>query len=102
MNRSAINRIVAATCLTGHTVQLTFDDGYVGRVDLAPALWGPVFEPLLDAEYFQRFRLEDDTIRWPNDADFCPNVLRYWCESGSVCAQEDTDNHLAVGTKRNY
>ncbi len=89
------NRITSARILTSHAIELHFADGFVGQVDLMPALWGPVFEPLKDAALFSRFRLEDDTVRWPNDADFCPDVLRYWCEAGKVTSQELTDAHFA-------
>ncbi len=89
------NRITVARVLSGHVIELRFADGFLGQVDLAPALWGPVFEPLKDEKYFRQFRLEDDAVRWPNDADFCPDVLRYWCESGGVKNQEQTDAHFA-------
>lgn len=95
MNLPEINRIVAARVVANHEIELTFSDGYLARLNLAPALWGPVFCNLTDADYFSRFRLEDDTIRWPNDADFCPDVLRYWCEAGGVRNQAETDAHFA-------
>jgi hypothetical protein len=95
MNLPEINRITAATVIGDCAVELQFGDGYTGRLDLAPALWGPVFGPLTNSDYFRQFRLEDDTIRWPNDADFCPDVLRYWCEAGGVQGQEETDAHFA-------
>jgi hypothetical protein len=94
MNTSEINRVTGARVLQNHQLELRFSDGYVGQVDLAPALWGPVFEPLKDLAYFRQFRLEDDTVRWPNDADFCPDVLRYWFEAGSVQTQDATDIHF--------
>ena len=90
-----VNRITEAHLVGDHTVELRFSDGFMGRVDLAPGLWGPVFEPLTDRDYFRQFRLEDDTIRWPNGADFCPDVLRYWCEAGGVRSQQETDSHFA-------
>lgn len=95
MGSASANQITAAKIVDGFTVELRFGDGFVGRIDLAPALWGPVFEPLKDPEVFGQLRLEDDTIRWPNDADFCPSVLRYWCEVGGVRSQEETDTHFA-------
>ena len=95
MNIPDINRITAARVIEDHVLELHFRDGYVGRIDLGPALWGPVFEPLKNQEYFRQFRLEDDTIRWPNDADFCPDVLRFWCEAGGVQTQDETDSHFA-------
>src|SRR3972149_292096 len=92
---SEINRITHVRVVADHTVELQFGDGFVGRIDLSPALWGEVFVPLQDPTFFCQLRLEDDTIRWPNDADFCPDVLRYWCEAGSVRSQEETDAHFA-------
>jgi hypothetical protein len=95
MNTPEINRITKARILEGHSMELEFADGFVGRLDLSPVLWGPMFEPLHNADYFRQYRLEDDTIRWPNDADFCPDVLRYWCEAGSVQSEQQTDAHFA-------
>ena len=95
MNLLEINRITAARALEGHALELQFSDGYLGRLDLQPALWGPVFGPLSNPEYFRQLRLEDDTIRWPNGADLCPDVLRYWCEAGGVRSQEETDVYFA-------
>ena len=84
-------RITACRVLGDHKIEITFDDGFVGRLVLEEVLWGPVFEPLRDPRYFRRVRIEGDTIRWPNDADFCPDVLRCWCEAGRVLSQEETD-----------
>lgn len=95
MNDLEINRITAARVLGDYTLELSFADGFVGKVDLKPQLWGAVFEPLTDPNYFRQFRLEDDTVRWPNGADFCPDVLRYWCEAGEVRSQEETDKYFA-------
>ncbi len=98
MNVHEVNRITAVRVVADHTVELQFSDGYEGRLCLLPAIWGPVFEPLQDATFFREVRVEDDTIRWPNDADFCPDVLRFWCESGGVQSQEETDSHLIKQT----
>ena len=68
-------RVVAARPLGGHRVWLRFDDGAEGEIDLAGELDGPVFEPLRDPAYFARFTV-DDTLVWPNGADFAPELLR--------------------------
>lgn len=57
-----------------HRVWLRFDDGVDGEVDLAAELEGEVFEPLRDPKYFARF-VVDDTLLWPNGADFAPEFL---------------------------
>lgn len=94
MNHSDIIRVVRARLLHEYTVEFEFNAGYVGQLDLRPQLWGPVFGPLLDQTLFGQFRLEDDTIRWPSGADFCPDVLRFWCEAGGVQSQEVTDRYF--------
>jgi hypothetical protein len=66
--------VVAARYLGGHRVWLRFDDGLEGETDLAGELDGEVFEPLRDADYFARFSV-DDTLAWPNGADFAPEFL---------------------------
>jgi hypothetical protein len=102
MNASEINKIVGARTVEDHVLELTFSDGYVGRLDLAPALWGTPFEPLRNPVVFHSFRVEDETIRWPNGADFCPDVLRYWCEVGGVRSQQQTDAHFAEQLVREH
>jgi hypothetical protein len=94
MKQSDINRIVAAQIVGPETIKIEFGDGYAGTICLTPQLWGPIFEPLKDVNFFRQFRLEDGTIRWPNDADFCPDVLRYWCEAGGVRSQAETDAYF--------
>jgi hypothetical protein len=96
MTMPRISRVTAVKVVGSTQLELRFEDGLVNRIDLAPALWGPVFEPLRNPEYFQQVRLEDDTIRWPNDADFCPDVLRFWCEAGGVRSPKETDEHFAA------
>jgi hypothetical protein len=58
-----------------HAIHLTFNDGVEKTVDFAQWLEGRVFEPLKDAEYFQRFLIEGGTITWPNGADIAPETL---------------------------
>jgi hypothetical protein len=40
-------------------------------------LWGGVFEPLKDPEFFRRVAVnpETRTVEWPNGADFAPEFL---------------------------
>jgi hypothetical protein len=64
--------------LEGRKVRLWFSDGSERVVDLAPLLWGPVFEEVArdDAE-FRKVRVDPEagTIVWPNGADLDPDVL---------------------------
>jgi hypothetical protein len=61
--------------LRGYQLQLTFNNGVVGIVDLEPELYGEIFEPLRDPELFQQVYLTSRTIEWPNGADFAPEFL---------------------------
>ena len=66
--------VTEARLLGPHRVWLRFDDGLEGEIDLGPEIYGEVFEPLKDPEYFARFTLER-TLTWPNGADFAPEFL---------------------------
>ena len=68
--------VVAAEVVRDHIVRVKFEDGSEGEIDLVPELWGPVFEPLKDADYFRQMTVaEYGTIAWPNGADFAPEFL---------------------------
>ena len=56
-------------------IHLVFNDGSQGTIDFRPWLDGPVFEPLADVGYFQRFFIDGGTVAWPNGADFAPETL---------------------------
>ncbi len=69
--------VVEARYVGGHVVWLRFRDGREGEIDLAPALDGPMFEPLRDPEIFRTFRVDPEfhTLVWPNGADIAPEFL---------------------------
>lgn len=77
-------------------VFLLYADGFSKVLDLAPALHGPIFEPLKDPGFFSKLQIDSDTIRWPNGADIDPYVLRLWAEKGNVLSQEETDAWFAT------
>lgn len=58
-----------------HLIHLAFSDGREKTVNFGLWLSGPVFEPLKNEEYFQRFFLEGGTVGWPNGADIAPETL---------------------------
>ena len=70
-------RISDAKYVKDYIVWLRFSDGVEGEVDLKDELFGEVFEPLKNKEYFKRFVLNPDwlTITCPNGADFAPEFL---------------------------
>jgi hypothetical protein len=69
--------VLEARHVRDFVIWLRFRDGTTGEVDLGPELWGEVFEPLRDPEYFKQFTVhpELETLVWPNGADFAPEFL---------------------------
>lgn len=65
----------------GYRIRLTFNDGVAETIDFANWLEGPVFEPLKDVAYSQRFFLEGGTVTWPNGADIAPETLHELAKS---------------------
>lgn len=63
-----------------YTLRVSFDDGSSQIVNLEPVLYGEVFGPLRDLEFFRQVRLDPETktLVWPNGADFDPYVLHEW------------------------
>ena len=68
----------------GYRIHVTFSDGKSGTIDFAPWLEGPVFEPLKDPDYFQRFFLDGGTVSWPNGADVAPETLYAQAQSSAA------------------
>lgn len=67
--------ITKANYVEDFKVELTFNDGVSGIVDLKHHLDGKVFEPLKDVEFFKKFELDSWTLTWPKDSDFAPEFL---------------------------
>ena len=63
--------------LEDYKLELSFNDGVTKEVDLKGELYGEVFEPLREVEYFKQVVVneETNTIEWPNGADFAPEFL---------------------------
>ena len=56
-------------------IRVTFNDNTAKTLDFRAWLDGPVFQPLKDLAYFQRFFVEGGTVVWPNGADIAPETL---------------------------
>ena len=69
--------VVSARHVANYAIEVLFNNGKGGIVDLKDALWGPVFEPLKDVSRFCQFEVSPvlHTIRWDNDADLAPEFL---------------------------
>lgn len=68
-------RVTAVRHVRDHVLWLEFSDGLAGEVDLAARLTGPVFEALRETSEFAHVTLGDETVEWPNGADWAPESL---------------------------
>lgn len=61
----------------GYRLDVSFNNGITGEIDLSGELWGEVFEPLKDPAIFATARQDDvmGTVVWSNGADFAPEFL---------------------------
>ena len=70
-------KVIDARYVRDYVIWLRFSDGMEGEVDLRDELFGEVFEPLKDKQFFKKFVVHPEwlTITWPNGADFAPEFL---------------------------
>ncbi len=60
-----------------YKIKLLFSDGITKIVDFKPFVQSTrkLTAPLLNAEYFKSFTVDEITICWPNGLDFAPDFL---------------------------
>jgi hypothetical protein len=62
-----------------YRLELSFTDGVRGELDFRERIVGRggVFGPLEDVNFFKQVKVDSEagTIFWPNEVDFCPDVL---------------------------
>jgi hypothetical protein len=75
MKPDSLPSVIRATYEGGFRIHLRFSDNVEGTLDLESWLDGPIFEPLKDRVYFQRFFIDGGTVVWPNGADIAPETL---------------------------
>jgi hypothetical protein len=75
MSTHYLRRVTEVHVVQPYIVDVTFSDGMQRRIDLEPELWGEVFEPLRDPDAFAQVFVDEETIAWPNGADFAPEWL---------------------------
>ncbi len=68
--------VIDARHIDEYKVWLSFNDGAEGEIDLSSEIYGEVFEPLRDVNYFKKFKIVGHTLSWDNGADFAPEFLR--------------------------
>ncbi len=70
-------KAVMVRVLRPYVLEVVFADGLVRQIDLERQLYGEIFEPLKEPEFFARVTLDPalGTVVWPNGADFSPEFL---------------------------
>lgn len=72
-------RITHVRYIGEYWLELTFADTKQARLDFKDRVVGRggVFVPLEDPDFFKRVRVDPEigTLVWPNEVDFCPDVL---------------------------
>ena len=71
-------KAVDAKYLGGYKIELSFNDGSNGIVDLEKKVYSDhrqVFNLLQNIELFKKFKLNRWTIEWENGADLAPEFL---------------------------
>ena len=64
-----------AKYIQDYQLQLKFSNDEIKDVDLKSELYGEIFEPLKDIDFFKDFFISHNTIEWKNGADFAPEFL---------------------------
>ncbi|HJD62294.1 MAG TPA: DUF2442 domain-containing protein [Rickettsia endosymbiont of Degeeriella rufa] len=75
--------VISVKYIDNYYLQLSFDDGTRGNINLYKNLVGSVFEPLKDKNLFAEVTLDEElqTIVWSNGADFAPEFLKAHLEN---------------------
>ena len=70
-------RIVSAKPLSGHRLQVAFNDGLTGIFSIEPERRGGVFLKLLEPQVFNAVSVNPDfgCVEWPGGIDLCPTAM---------------------------
>lgn len=71
-----MHRITHVETKPEYTLAITFDDGTSGEISIKDRLFGPMFEPLKDPDFFAQAQVDEfGAVFWPNNADLAPDAL---------------------------
>ena len=72
-------RITEVNYIKAYQLKLIFDTGETGEIDFKDRIIGRggIFSALENTAFFSQVRVDPEigTIVWPNEVDFCPDVL---------------------------
>jgi hypothetical protein len=69
-------RIISAKALPGYRLELQFDNGEGGVIDLVSLVGRGVFAAWTNPEVFKEVRVTaEGSVEWPGEIDLCPDSL---------------------------
>lgn len=69
-------KITKAEPLAGYRLNVEFDDGVCGVVDLSDYAGVGVFEAWLEPDFFKQVAITSNgALAWPGDLDLCPDAV---------------------------
>ncbi len=91
-------RVIGVRHIKDYELEIEFSDGKIGRLDFRQRVVGRggVFSPLESIDFFSKVAIDSEagTLRWPNQVDFCPDVL-YAEICGTTVAEADSGLEVA-------
>jgi len=89
-----MNRIVSAIPLSGHRLNVTFNDGVNGIFPVDPERRGGVFLQLLVPDVFNAVSVNPDfgCVEWPGGVDLCPDTM----QEAITGAESETRSHAIL------
>ena len=71
-----MQKVSRVSALDGYRINVEFEDGTAGEIDLRDRLFGPVFEPLREESEFRKVAVDEfGAIAWPCGADLAPDAI---------------------------
>jgi hypothetical protein len=71
-----MEKVKSVKALPGYRLEVVFQNGNRGELQLEKKLFGPVFEPLKDPRFFSKAMVDEfGVICWPNGADIAPEAV---------------------------
>jgi hypothetical protein len=72
-----VKRLTAVKVLPGQKLQLRFDDGVAGTVDLSAEAGKEIFAPWKDPDHFASVKIGHNgrSLEWPHEIDLCADAL---------------------------
>lgn len=76
--------VISVTPRENYLLDILFDNGEKGVLDMAPFLKFGIFQQLQNPALFQQVRVSFDTIAWSGNLDLDPEFVYTHCQTGLI------------------